>query len=163
MIQVLITGGTIDKHYDESGVLTFKDSKIPSITEQGRFGTEWQHQTLMLKDSLEMNNDDRKIIADACESTSAQKILITHGTDTMVETAHYIANNKPVLAKEKAIVLVGAMVPHTVQKSDANFNVGFALGALSVIDAGIYIAMSGHVFPWDKVRKNKNKMTFEAN
>jgi len=163
MIQILITGGTIDKHYDESGVLTFKDTKIPSITEQGRFTADLNYQTVMLKDSLDMNDDDRNIIADTCESTQAEKVLITHGTDTMVETAHYIANNKPALIEQKTIVLVGAMVPLTVQNSDANFNIGFALGALSTLNAGVYIAMSGQVFPWDKVRKNMDKMVFEAN
>jgi len=163
MIQILITGGTIDKHYDDSGILTFKDTKIPSITEQGRFAADLDYQIVMLKDSLDMNENDRKAIANACQSTPAKKVLITHGTDTMVETAHYIANSKPALIKQKAIVLVGAMVPLTVQNSDANFNIGFALGALSTLNAGIYIAMSGQVFPWNKVRKNMDKMVFETN
>ena len=162
MIQILITGGTIDKHYDESGVLTFKDSKIPSIIDQGRFNAELAYQQVMLKDSLDMTEDDRRIIAKACESTQAKKILITHGTDTMVETARYIASHNVELIQQKAIVLVGAMVPQTVRQSDANFNIGFALGALSSIESGIYIAMSGQIFPWNNVQKNKEDMVFEA-
>lgn len=162
MIEILITGGTIDKHYDESGVLTFKQSKIPSITEQGKFKDDLHFQTVMLKDSLEMNEVDRSIIANACEATQSKKILITHGTDTMVDTAQHIAQNKPEIIKNKAIVLVGAMVPATVKNSDADFNIGFALGALSILNAGVYIAMSGRVLPWNQVRKNMDKMEFEA-
>ena len=116
----------------------------------------------MLKDSLDMIEADRQMIADACESSPTDKILITHGTDTMVETAHHIANKKPLLLKQKVIVLMGAMVPHVVHDSDASFNLGFALGAVSTLNTGIYIAMSGQVFLWDKVRKNKDKMIFEA-
>lgn len=164
MIQILITGGTIDKHYMEhNGALDFAETKIPSILEQGRFNAKVKYQTVMLKDSLDMNNDDRKKITDACKTIQATKILITHGTDTMVETASYIANNEPILVSEKAIVLVGAMVPKTLKNSDANFNMGFALGALSVLDAGVYIAMSGQIFPWNKVHKNRTEMVFETN
>lgn len=162
MITILITGGTIDKHYDESGVLTFKDSKVSNITEQGRFNAKVEYKQLMLKDSLDMDEADRQTIANACESLQTEKILITHGTDTMVKTAHHIANKKPSLLKQKTIILMGAMVPYTVNNSDATFNLGFALGAVSTINSGIYIAMNGQVFPWDKVQKNREKMIFET-
>jgi len=154
-IQILLTGGTIDKHYIQSnGNMEFDDSHIESILEQGRNRNTISFEKVMLKDSLEITDTDRQLLAERCQSSDCEKILITHGTDTMVETAAYLAEHQSNLIKSKCIVLVGAMIPHEISYSDATFNVGFALGALSALENGLYIAMNGQIFDWDKVQKN---------
>jgi len=158
-IKLLLTGGTIDKHYNESnGELGFVDSHIQEILKLGRNHSEIEVQQLMLKDSLEMQEADRQVVLKACLDTSQDKILITHGTDTMVDTAK-------VLAKQnigKTIVIMGAMVPFVFKHSDAAFNLGFALGVVQVLPAGVYIAMNGKVFDWNNVVKNKSLGVFEV-
>jgi len=157
-IKLLLTGGTIDKHYNESnGELDFVDSHISDILELGRNRTEVTIQKLMLKDSLEMDDNDRQIVLNACKQSSDNKILITHGTDTMVETATVLAKEK----LGKTIVLLGAMVPYVFKHSDAVFNLGFALAAVQTMPPSVYIAMNGQIFEWDNVRKNKSLGIFE--
>jgi len=154
-IQIFLTGGTIDKHYNQAnGNMEFANSHIAEILQQGRNRSEISIDSLVFKDSLELLSEDRQLIAESCHSCNSDKILITHGTDTMAKTAEYIALQQPQLLKQKCIVLVGAMIPHEISYSDATFNLGFALGALNSLENGIYIAMNGKIFNWDKVKKN---------
>lgn len=163
MIQLFLTGGTIDKHYrQDNGDLDFADTHLHDMLALGRNQSAITTEQLMLKDSLDMDEADRARIADSCLNCSADKILITHGTDTMVKTAQFVATTHPQLRTHKTIILLGAMVPYSVNNSDAMFNLGFALGALNTQKNGIYIAMNGLLFPYDAVQKNHGKMIFEA-
>ena len=158
-IKLLLTGGTIDKHYNESnGELDFVGTHIPELLELGRNCSDVSLQQVMLKDSLQMDDADRQAILEACTQASDDKILITHGTDTMVETAAVLGANR----LDKTIVLVGAMVPYVFKHSDAMFNIGFALAAVQTLSKGVYIAMNGQVFDYQQVLKNKEKGVFEA-
>jgi L-asparaginase len=159
MIKLIITGGTIDKCYNElNGELEFPQTHIPEMLQQARCTAEIECQTLMLKDSLEMKIVDRVAIKQACNMSNAKQIIITHGTGTMVETAKYLASQQ----QSKVIVLVGAMVPYKVNNSDALFNLGCAVTAVQLLTEGIYIAMNGRIFDWDKVKKNKQQGKFES-
>ncbi|MEE9444666.1 MAG: asparaginase domain-containing protein [Cocleimonas sp.] len=159
-IKIILTGGTIDKHYNESnGELDFVDSHIPEILKLGRNFTENSIEQVLLKDSLAMDDADRLLILKACNQSLEDKVLITHGTDTMVETAKVLGEAK----LDKTIVLVGAMIPFVFKHSDAMFNIGFALGALQTLPAGVYVAMNGKIFSWDSVVKNKEVGAFETN
>ncbi len=158
MIKILLTGGTIDKHYNESnGELDFVNSHIPEILNSGRNRCDVDLQQLMLKDSLEIDESDRQSIVDACIRSEEDKVLITHGTDTMVETAKVLAEQ----GVEKTIVLVGAMVPYVFKDTDSVFNMGFALASVQTLPYGVYITMNGIVFNWDEVIKNKELGIFE--
>lgn len=157
-IKLLLTGGTIDKHYNESnGELDFDDSHLPEILKLGRNQSDIVIEQLMLKDSLEMGDADRQLILEACQRSKQSKILITHGTDTMVDTAQVLGHEK----LDKIIVLLGAMVPYVFKHSDAMFNVGFSLAAVQVLSEGVYVAMNGKIFNYDEVFKNKEKGQFE--
>lgn len=158
MIKILLTGGTIDKHYNESnGELDFVNSHIPEILNKGRNRYEVNLQQLMLKDSLEMDDNDRQVILKACEDAEEERVLITHGTDTMVKTATLLGEQ----GIEKTIVLVGAMVPYVFKESDAVFNMGFALASVQTLPRGVYIVMNGTVFNWNEVKKNRELGVFE--
>ena len=158
-IQVLITGGTFDKEYNElNGSLYFKETHLHEMLQLGRSKLDLSITTLMMKDSLEFTEEDRKQIADACINTSSDKIFITHGTDTMTITASYLAKH----CNNKTIVLTGAMVPYKFGSSDGLFNLGSALAFVQVLPKGVYIAMNGKVFEANKVQKNKDKGEFEA-
>lgn len=151
MIQIFITGGTLDKRYNElSGELSFPETQLPSMLKQARCTVEINTQQLMLKDSLKMTASDREEIKRNCIATNSEQIIITHGTDTMVETAKRLALS----IKDKTIVLVGAMIPYTINHSDASFNLGCAVIAVQLLPAGIYITMNGKVFDWDQVAKD---------
>ena len=159
MIQIFITGGTLDKRYNElNGKLSVPETQLPAMLKQARCTAEIDLQPLMLKDSLEMTDKDREDIKQSCISSNAQQIIITHGTDTMVETAKHLAES----IKDKTIVLVGAMVPYTIKQSDALFNLGCAITAVQLMPAGIYITMNGQVFTWDKVVKDKQAGAFRV-
>lgn len=159
MIQIFITGGTLDKHYNElSGELSFPETHLPAMLKQARCTAQIDMQQLMLKDSLEMTDSDREEIKQNCIATKAQQIIITHGTDTMVETAKHLA----LLVKDKTIVLVGAMIPYTINNSDALFNLGCAITAVQLLPADIYITMNGKIFAWDKVVKDTQVGEFRA-
>ncbi len=158
-IKLLITGGTIDKIYNPSnGRLEFTQSCLPKMLKRGRIGFDVATEVLFLKDSLMLNDADRALILDRCYKTEKRRILISHGTDTMVKTATLL-NEK---IADKTIVLFGAMIPYQVKNSDALFNFGVALNAVQNKDNGVYIAMNGQVFDFDKVKKNKNLGIFEA-
>ncbi|MDP4579868.1 MAG: asparaginase [Saprospiraceae bacterium] len=157
-IKIFVTGGTFDKEYNElDGSLHFKDSHIPEMLTRGRFQVPVDWTTLMMMDSLDMTDSDRQTIAQHCISTPEKNIVITHGTDSMVETASVIAQ----LVKDKTIVLVGAMVPYTFSSSDGFFNLGTAFAFVQTLPMGVYIAMNGRYFKWNNVRKNKKEGIFE--
>ena len=157
-VRILITGGTFDKEYDEiTGKLYFKDTHMREILDLGRSKLEVKIRTLMLLDSLEMTDHDRDVILDNCRRVSENQIVITHGTDTMTETGKVIANAK----LEKTIILTGAMIPYKFGSSDGLFNFGGALAFAQALPHGVYIAMNGRYFDWDKVEKNKKTGVFE--
>ena len=162
VIRILVTGGTFDKEYNElSGSLAFKETHLPEMLRLGRCRVDVAIATLMMIDSLDMTAADRARIVDRCRGARETHILITHGTDTMVETAHALATCTPLLT-EKTIVLTGAMVPYAFGSSDGLFNLGSALSFVQVLPPGVYVAMNGRYFPWDRVRKNKDTGVFES-
>ncbi len=158
-IKLILTGGTIDKDYNElNGELGFVKTHINSMLKQARCHIRLNIQQLMLIDSLQMTEQHRQEILTACQKTSSDKIIITHGTDTMVETAKALAGQ----IHNKTIILLGAMIPYIFKKSDALFNLGCAISAVQCLDSGIYITMNGRIFTWDNVRKNREIGRFEA-
>jgi L-asparaginase len=159
-IQLFVTGGTFDKEYNFiNGELYFKDTHLPEMFERGRSILDIDIKTLMMVDSLEMTDADRDIICYHCKQTPNDKIIITHGTDTMVETASKIAAQK----FNKTIILTGAMIPYAFgTSSDGFFNLGSALAFVQVLQPGVYVAMNGKCFDWNNVRKNKKTGYFES-
>jgi L-asparaginase len=159
MICIFITGGTFDKTYDEiRGRLAFDDTHLPEMLRLGRSRVEVSIRTLMMIDSLEMTDADRELIVRSCAACDQQRIVVTHGTDTMVETAAAIAKG----VSGKTVVLTGAMIPYAFGSSDGLFNLGSALSFAQVLPPGVYIAMNGQHFAWDRVRKNRDTGVFEA-
>ncbi len=160
MIQVFVTGGTFDKEYNMiTGKLFFKDSHLTKMFERGRCTLEIDVKTLMMIDSLEMTEADRQIILHNCLRTSANQILITHGTDTMEVTASFLADSG---VPGKTIVLTGAMIPYAFgTSSDGFFNLGAALAFVQTLEPGVYVAMNGRYYNWDNVRKNTKTGFFE--
>jgi L-asparaginase len=157
-IRLFITGGTFDKEYNElNGKLFFEDTHVPEMLDLGRCKLDVNVRTLMMIDSLEMTDNDRDIIAHNCMQCEESKIVITHGTDTMVETAKKLAEK----ITDKTIVLTGAMIPYKFGSSDGLFNLGAALAYVQTLPNGIYIAMNGKYFHWNNVRKNKELGLFE--
>ena len=162
MIRILVTGGTFDKEYNElTGTLYFQNTHLPEMLRLGRCHVDVSIDTLMMIDSLEMTEDGRRRIVDECRRAPETQIVVTHGTDTMVETARTLAAAFP-SGGEKTIVLTGAMVPYAFGSSDGLFNLGSALSFVHVLPAGVYIAMNGRYFAWDRVRKNRATGVFEA-
>jgi L-asparaginase len=161
LIRVFVTGGTFDKEYNElNGSLFFKDTHLPEMLRLGRSRIDVAVETLMMIDSLEMTAADRASIVERCRQAAEERILITHGTDTMVETAAALAT---ALGRGgKTIVLTGAMVPYAFGSSDGLFNLGSALSFVQVLPPGVYLAMNGRCFEWDRVRKNRESGAFEA-
>ena len=157
-IRIFVTGGTFDKEYNEiDGTLYFKDSHINELLALGRCKKDVVVTTLMMVDSLDMNEGDRQTILDNCKRTHEDKIVITHGTDTMTDTAKVLGQAK--LAK--TIILTGAMIPFKFGSSDGLFNMGCAIGFAQALPHGVYIAMNGRFFNWDNVRKNRKRGEFE--
>ncbi len=159
-IRVLVTGGTFDKEYDElTGRLFFKETHLHEMLRLGRCRVPVTVETVMMVDSLEMTDEDRMRIAEICRQTLEDRIVITHGTDTMVETAAVLAHEKTA----KTIILTGAMVPWAFGSSDGLFNLGSAISfAQTLPSAGVYVAMNGRCFTWDNVRKDRATGTFET-
>lgn len=157
-IRVFITGGTFDKEYNElNGQLYFNNTHLHELLELGRSKVPVQIKKLMMIDSLEMTPDHRQFITQQCMECEETQIVITHGTDTMTETAKVLAGN----IKNKTIVLTGAMIPIKFGSSDGLFNLGSALAFAQSLPHGIYVAMNGRFFNWDNVRKNKETGIFE--
>ncbi len=157
-IRLFVTGGTFDKEYDLiNGKLFFKDTHLPEMFRLGRSTLDINMRTLMMVDSLEMTDEDRAMIVHNCHACPEKNIVITHGTDTMVKTAKALANG----IKNKTIVVTGAMIPYKFGSSDGFFNLGSALAFAQTLPPGVYIAMHGRYFFWDKVRKNRDTGFFE--
>lgn len=157
-IRIFITGGTFDKEYNElTGQLFFKDTHMNELLDKGRCKVSVEIRTLMMVDSLEMTDGDRDLIAHQCNQCEETQIIVTHGTDTMSETAKVLAEK----VKNKTIVLTGAMIPIKFGSSDGLFNLGSALAFAQSLSPGIYIAMNGKYFHWDNVRKNRQTGVFE--
>ena len=158
-IRIFITGGTFDKEYNEiTGKLYFKDTHMREILDLGRSKLDVSIRTLMMIDSLDMTDSDRNLILENCISTKSDQIIITHGTDTMTDTAKLLATGN----LEKTIVLTGAMIPFKFGTSDGLFNLGSSLGFVQSLPHGVYIAMNGRCFDYDKVKKNKGTGVFEV-
>ncbi len=157
-IRIFITGGTFDKEYNElNGQLYFKDTHLSDLLEMGRSRVSVEIRTLMMVDSLEMTAEDRDLIVHQCNNCDETQIVITHGTDTMQDTAKVLAQK----INNKTIILTGAMIPIKFGSSDGLFNLGSALAFAQSLPAGIYVAMNGRYFNWDNVRKNKQTGVFE--
>ena len=157
-IRVLITGGTIDKEYNPvTGELTFAKSHLTNMLNQVRCRVKVVLEEVMLKDSLQMRSEDREEILKKCIDCPENRIIVTHGTDTMVETAGVLGKN----LKGKTIAVVGALIPYAFGASDALFNLGCAFSAVQTLPGGVYITMNGKIFSWDHVRKNRESGEFE--
>ena len=156
--KIFVTGGTFDKEYNElNGQLFFKHTHLPEMLKLGRCRLRIKIIPLMMIDSLNMTDADRNTILENCKKAKEDKILITHGTDTMVETAKVLGNS----IKDKTIVLTGAMIPYKFGSSDGLFNLGSSLAFVQTLPHGVYISMNGKCFHWDNVRKNKNTGIFD--
>ena len=158
-LRIITTGGTFDKHYNElTGQLIFGRSVMPSVLERARLTQPVVVESLFALDSLDMQEHHRQQIKKACIDSPEDNIVIVHGTDTLCETAEVIG----FAGLSKTIVLVGAMIPYEIAKSDALFNLGFAIAVAQCSSTGVYVAMNGQVFPWDAVRKNRATGLFES-
>ena len=160
MVQVFVTGGTFDKEYNFiTGELYFKETHLRGMFERGRCTLDIEVRTLMMVDSLEMTDEDRDMIAHNCKRSKHDKIIITHGTDTIAETAACLAKSD---IENKTIVLTGAMIPYAFgTSSDGFFNLGSSLAFAQVLAPGVYVCMNGRYFDWDKVKKNTKTGFFE--
>jgi L-asparaginase len=157
-IHIFITGGTFDKEYDElRGTLFFRKTHVPEMLRLGRSRLDVKVTPLMLMDSLDMTPADRARIVDECARCEEKCIVVTHGTDTMVETGRELA----AAITGKTIVLTGAMIPYAFGSSDGLFNLGSALSFAQSLPAGVYVAMNGQYFHWNEVRKNREIGAFE--
>lgn len=158
-IRIFVTGGTFDKEYDElTGRLYFKDTHVPEMLVRGRCRLDVAVETVMMIDSLDLDDRGRAEIVARCRDAPEAALLITHGTDTMVDTARALAAAD---LHAKTIVLTGAMVPYAFGSSDGLFNLGSALSFVQVLPPGVYVAMNGQHFRWNAVRKNRETGMFE--
>ena len=159
-IRIFVTGGTFDKEYDElTGKLFFRDTHVPEMLQRGRARLDLAIETLMMIDSLDMDGEQRRRIVERCRACEERAIVISHGTDTMVDTARALGT---AAIEGKTIVLTGAMVPYAFGSSDGLFNLGSALSFVQVLPAGVYVAMNGRHFAWDACRKNRDTGVFEG-
>lgn len=160
MIKIFITGGTFDKSYDYiNGKLFFEKTHLPEMIKRSKCNLDIQVKTIIMKDSLDLSNEDVSKIVNTCKKEQSNKIIITHGTDTMTNTARLIAEQK---LSNKTIILTGAMIPYAFGgSSDGFFNLGCALSFVQTLKPGVYITMQGEYFEWNKVKKNSKKGIFE--
>lgn len=157
-IRILVTGGTFDKQYNElNGQLAFRDTHVQAMLQRGRCRVDAIVETVLLIDSLEMTDDHRALVVDRCRQAPEARLVITHGTDTMTHTARALAD----AGLEKVIVLTGAMIPYAFGSSDGLFNLGSALSFAQTLPPGVYVAMNGRYFDWNRVRKNRETGIFE--
>ena len=157
-VKILVTGGTFDKEYMEiSGELVFKNTHVHEMLKLARCRVDVKIRTLMMIDSLNMTDYHRKIILEKCRNSKEERIIITHGTDTMSETAKVLGEN----IKDRTIVLTGALIPYAFGSSDGLFNLGSALAFVQALPKGVYIVMNGRYFNYDNVKKNKLTGEFE--
>ena len=156
--RIIVTGGTFDKRYDAiKGELTFTETHLPGLLEQARVRLPLAVDIRLLIDSLQMTEAHRQEVLDACRQAPEKSVVVVHGTDTMVQTARVVGESR----LEKTVVFTGAMVPYSVQGSDAPFNLGFALAAATTLPPGVYVAMNAQVFPWNEVEKDRAEGTFK--
>jgi len=159
-MRIITTGGTFDKFYDAiKGELTFRESHLPRILQQSRCTLPITLEMVLAVDSLNMTEEQRVVIAEHCVHSQEKRIIVIHGTDTMVKTANITARMAGI--EDKVIVFTGAMIPYSLENSDAEFNFGFAIGVVQLLKPGVYVAMGGRVFPYDNVQKNRAKGLFE--
>lgn len=157
MIHLFATGGTIDKLYhDANSEFAVGDSLLPQLLEEANVAFPWRMTGLLRKDSLELTDADRQQLRDAVAACPEGRIIVTHGTDTMAESADALSD-----IPGKTIVLFGAMQPARMRRSDAVFNLGFAVAAVGLLAPGVYVAMNGEVFEAGSVRKNLKAGRFE--
>lgn len=160
-VHIFTAGGTIDKvYFDAKSEYTVGDPQIADILQDAGVTFDWEVQQLLRKDSLELTDDDRSAIAEAVHRCPCQRIIVTHGTDTMVATARAVRDHGEL--GEKTVVFVGSLSPARFKGSDAEFNIGFAAGAVQTLPAGVFVAMNGRVFPANAVRKNREENRFEG-
>jgi len=158
-LRVIASGGTFDKHYDEiAGKLGFGPGHLAEVIKRARITVPVTLEELPFLDSLEMQDEDRQRILASCQAAQESGLIIIHGTDTMRETAEVLGHAK----LDKSIVLTGAMIPYEIANSDALFNFGFACAAAQLLPPGVYVAMNGKVFAWDKVEKNRTAGVFQT-
>ncbi|MDO8561822.1 MAG: asparaginase domain-containing protein [bacterium] len=159
VVRIIGTGGTIDSESETSDTKKslFSETHIPEMLQEARITSEVIFEPLMMKDSLDLTEQDRQLILERCSSCPERNIVITHGTSAMEETAKYLGQN----ILNKTVILVGAIVPYNLDESDALFNLGYAIASAQQLPSGVYIAMNGKVFPWNDVRKNREKLVFE--
>jgi L-asparaginase len=158
-IRIVVTGGTFDKKYDElTGKLFFRDTHVEEMLRLGRARLDLAVETVMMVDSLDLDDAGRARIVARCRDCAERAVVVTHGTDTMVDTARALAG----ASLDKTIVLTGAMVPYAFGSSDGLFNLGSALSFVQVLPRGVYVAMNGQHFRWDAVRKNRDTGVFEG-
>ncbi|NMM26694.1 MAG: asparaginase [Glaciimonas sp.] len=158
-LRIIASGGTFDKHYDAiAGQLGFGESHLPAALLRSRMTQAHTLEVLPLLDSLDMQDADRQRVLASCRKAPEAAIVIIHGTDTMRESAAVLGS----AALDKTVILTGAMIPYEIADSDALFNLGFAIGVAQTLPAGVYVAMNGRVFDWDKVSKNRSAGVFEV-
>jgi L-asparaginase len=156
-IRVLVTGGTFDKEYDEiNGRLYFKDTHVPEMLRLGRCKLDVEVRTLMMIDSLDMKDSDRKLILENCLAADEERIVVTHGTDTLEQTARVLG---PAI-RDKTVVITGAMIPYKFGSSDGLFNLGSALALVQTLPHGVYVAMNGRILGWSNVTKDRRTGEF---
>ena len=157
MIKILTTGGTIDKvYFDEKSTYEVGEPQIGEVLERSEVVFDYEIETLCQKDSLDLTEEDRQRIHDAIRNDGHRMFVVTHGTDTMAETARMLQG-----IPDKVIVLTGASQPARFRGSNAIFNIGCALAAVQTLSPGVYVAMNGRIFDADKVRKNPDTHRFE--
>lgn len=160
-LRIITTGGTFDKFYDAiKGELTFRESHLPRILQQSRCYLPITLETVLAVDSLHMTDEQRILVSDHVAASLENRVIVIHGTDTMVDTAKVVSTNKAI--EGKTVVFTGAMIPYSLENSDAEFNLGVAIASVQLLPAGVYIAMGGKIFPYDNVRKNREKGIFEV-
>ena len=159
-LRIITTGGTFDKHYDAvKGELTFHESHLPKILQQARTTLSICLEGALAVDSLQMTEEERAAVVDHIGHSTEDRIVVIHGTDTMVKTATLAAENPK--TKGKVVVFTGAMIPYALENSDAEFNLGVAISAVQLLTPGVYVAMGGRIYPYNHVRKNREKGVFE--
>ena len=154
-ITILATGGTIDKFYSVAGTMDIGEPAAKDLLDRVITDVRFDIRPLIGKDSLDMTE-----LTEALDAVTNTQVLITHGTDTMPETARYLLEHAKL--GEKVVVLTGAMQPAVMARSDAGFNLGAAIAALNLLDPGVYISMSGRIFPAESVRKDRSRGIFEG-
>lgn len=160
-LRIITTGGTFDKQYDAiKGELTFTESQLPRILQQARCTLSVQLEGPLAVDSLYMTEEQRREVASMCFSSLEERVVVIHGTDTMCKTAAVAASVRP-SDDRHVIVFTGAMIPYSLENSDAVFNLGCATTAVQLLPPGVYVSMSGRIFPWDNCVKNREKGIFE--